>query len=134
MDSKTELPTEEGWYWVANSKYPKQAPVVVKVYKNSWYDNGLSIDVGDMAINTPVENEGDLWLGPLSIPEMPKGKQNADFEMVDVDGNPKRIGLFVVLKNINGGMELCADGRIVIHLLPAKDSNERPDEATKADG
>lgn len=71
LEWQKEPPTEEGWYWVADSKYTKCLPVVVKVYKNSWDSDRLSVDIGDMSIKTRVENEGDFWLGPLPVPELP---------------------------------------------------------------
>jgi len=44
------------------------------------------------------------------------------FELVDENGNPKKIDLFSVLKEINDNIEFRDDGVIVFHLPPNKAS------------
>ena len=68
MEWTTDVPKETGWYWAADSKYPDNEPEIVEVYKNAWYDDELSVNLHDMSYRTRVEDQYDLWIGPLPVP------------------------------------------------------------------
>ena len=65
----TNVPKKNGWYWVANTKYPENPAIVVRVFWNG--DGELALASGYLVCEAPLE--GDLWLGPLYVPEPPKG-------------------------------------------------------------
>lgn len=63
LEWTTEPPTQEGWYWAHESIV--NAIVIVRVTED--------LRVRDVFVRSRALGEYTHWLGPLPLPEMPKG-------------------------------------------------------------